>query len=134
MKYDDYSVVLFESEARLLKPFAEDVPIEEMIESIFNLKPSGYTNIDASLRRAHEELTTMRRQDKWAVLVTDGDYNQGDDPRHRAGMFRRLNVIRVGSIRKGETVCKDLAHLGHGKYENVSDYRNLPMALLRIMR
>ena len=134
MKYDDYSVVLFESDPTLLKPFSKTVPIEQMVDSIFGLRPSGYTNIDAALRRAYDEMAGIRRRDKWAVLVTDGDYNQGADPRHFAPAFRRLNVIRVGRIKKGEGVCKDLARLGHGKFESLSTYRNLPLALLRIMR
>jgi len=134
MKYDDYAIVLFESEARLLKPFRQEVRIEEMVETIFSLKPSGYTNIEGALERAHGEMAKIPRKDKWAVLVTDGDYNQGGDPRERARLFRRLNVIRIGSIRKGETVCKDLARLGSGKYESVADYRNLPVALLKITR
>ena len=134
MKYDDYAIVLFESEARLLKPFRQDVRIEEMVETIFSLKPSGYTNIEGALERAHGEMAKIPRKDKWAVLVTDGDYNQGGDPRERARLFRRLNVIRIGSIKKGETVCRDLARLGSGKYESVGDYRNLPVALLKITR
>ncbi len=134
MKYDDYAILLFESEARLLKPFRQDSRIQDMIETIFSLRPSGYTNIEVALRRAHEEMTKIARTDKWAVLVTDGDYNQGEDPRQRAPAFRRLNVIRIGAIKKGETVCKDLARLGHGKYESIQDYRNLPLALLRITR
>lgn len=134
MKYDDYSVVLFESEARMLKPFKEEIPIQSMVETIFHLKPSGYTNIHAALVKAHEELSKIPRQDKWAVLVTDGDYNQGPDPRPAAAPFRRLNVIRIGNIRKGERVCREIARLGHGKYESVKDYRNLPLALLRITR
>jgi len=134
MKYDDYSVVLFESDPTVLKPFSKTVPIEEMIDTIFGLKPSGYTNIEAALRKAYEEMAKIRRPDKWAVLVTDGDYNQGGDPREFAPAFRRLNVIRVGRIRKGDEVCRSLARLGHGKYESLSTYRNLPLALLRIMR
>lgn len=134
MKYDNYAVELFESEARILKPFNHEVPIEEMIDTIFNLKPSGYTNIENALSRAQEEMRKIQRRDKWAVLVTDGDYNQGSDPRLVAPRFNRLNVIRIGGIRKGEATCRDLARLGGGKYESVSDYRNLPLALLRITR
>ncbi len=134
MKYDDYAIVLFESEARLLKPYSKEVRIEEMIETIFTLKPSGYTNIETALKKAYEEMSKIKRKDKWAVLVTDDDYNQGGNPRQSASAFRRLNVIRIGGIKKGETTCKDLANLGHGKYESISDYRNLPLALLRITR
>jgi len=134
MKYDDYAIALFESEARILKPFNEEVKIDDMIETIFSLKPSGYTNIERALRKAYEEMSRIPRPDKWAVLVTDGDYNQGEDPRPLAPSFRRLNVIRIGHIKRGEQTCKDLAKLGHGKYESVADYRNLPIALLRITR
>jgi hypothetical protein len=134
MKYDDYAILLFESDTKLLKPFSREVAIEEMIEAIFALKPSGYTDIEGALREAQGEMAHVTRRDKWAVLVTDGDYNQGDDPRRAAPGFSRLNVIRIGSIRKGEETCKDLAKLGHGKYEAVTDYRNLPLALLRITR
>ncbi len=134
MKYDDYAVVLFESQPKILKPFRQEMPIQDMVETIFSLKPSGYTNIEAALRKANEEMSKLRRKDKWAILVTDGDYNQGEDPRPLARAYRRLNVIRIGRIKRGETTCRDLARLGHGKYESVSDYRNLPLALLRIMR
>ncbi len=134
MKHDNYAVELFESETHVLKKFNTEVPIEQMIETIFDLKPSGYTNIENALLAAREEMNKIKRRDKWAVLITDGDYNQGEDPREIAPKFRRLNVIRVGGIKKGETLCKDLARLGHGKYESVSDYRNLPLALLRITR
>ncbi len=33
-----------------------------------------------------------------------------------------------------DRTCRDMAQLGHGKYETVRDYRNLPLALLKIMR
>ena len=134
MKYDDYAIVLFDSRARILKSFQSSADIQDMVETIFGLKPSGFTNIEGALRTAYEEITRIRRLDKWAVIVTDGDYNVGGDPRPVAAMFPRLNVIRIGSIRKGEQTCRDMAQLGHGKYETVRDYRNLPLALLKIMR
>ena len=134
MKYDDYAIVLFDSTARLLKSFQNSADIQKMVETIFGLKPSGFTNIEAALRTAYEEITKVRRIDKWAVIVTDGDYNVGGDPRPAAAMFPRLNVIRIGGIRKGEQTCRDMAQLGHGKFETVRDYRNLPLALLKIMR
>jgi len=134
MKYDDYAIVLFDSRSRILKSFQSSANIQDMIETIFGLKPSGFTNIEGALRTAYEEITKIRRLDKWAVIVTDGDYNVGADPRPVAAMFPRLNVIRIGGIRKGEQTCRDMAQLGHGKYETVRDYRNLPLALLKIMR
>ena len=71
---------------------------------------------------------------KWAILLTDGAYNKGEDPRYYCRDFEKLHVVNLPGKKWGKRVCKDLARLGGGRYVTVSSYKGVPRALMKILR
>ncbi len=135
LRYDDYSIVTFSNEAKILKAIRSNKSIESIIRDILELTPVGYTNITSGLEVAHRELQKIRSPDKWAVLISDGSSNIGEDPKPIAKKFRKLHVIRVQSTSsKDIKLCKDLANLGQGNYAYVDDYLDVPRTLMKVIR
>ena len=135
LRYDDYAIVTFSNDAKILKSIRSKKGIEAIIRDILEITPVGYTNITSALDVAHKELQKIRNRDKWAVLVSDGSYNLGDDPKGIAAKFQRLHVISVPSTsEKDKKTCKNLAKLGKGNYAYVKDYSDVPRTLMKVIR
>ncbi len=112
-----YGIVGFDTEPYILKPSWKNIPPELTIEKILDSTTGGYTNIASALKLARKELRYIKAPQKFAVLITDGAYNVGGDPRTEASKFRRLHVVGIGSKNGyGNLVCKDVAQVGGGKY------------------
>ncbi len=99
-----------------------------LIEEILDVVPIGYTNIRKALELAKKEGERIRGEYVY-LLITDGNYNIGGDPREVAAEMRGLNVIfapgRIGSSR-GQRVCEDLARLGNGRFVRICSYSEIP--------
>jgi Mg-chelatase subunit ChlD len=99
-----------------------------------DLEAVGYTNIEDALKRGAEQLQGVRSRFKWGILLTDGVFNKGKDPRYLARDFEKLHVINLPGKKWGENVCRDLARLGGGRYVGVPRYQDVPRALMKILR
>ena len=131
----EYGVVGFETLPTVLKSGSEAKPIELVVEKILDSESFGYTNIAAALDTAHKELVSMKGDKRFGILLTDGQYNIGGDPRPLAKVFPSLSVIDVS--RKagwGSKVCRDLASLGRGKYFKVYDHADIPRVITRLVK
>ncbi len=126
----NYGVVGFNSSAFVIKSPADRKDSVRVIEEILDLVPIGYTNISEGLRRGLE--LSYRLRNPRFLLITDGEYNVGEDPRNLAKRFEDLNVIYISGRRgtRGLALCKSIAKLGGGNYFIVGDFREIT----RIMR
>ena len=135
MRQDKFAVIAFNTKAFLIKGIKDDLPIEEIMDRILDLEAVGYTNIEDGLKMGALQIKDLKTRFKWAILLTDGAYNKGDDPRYLCKHYEKLHVINLpGGKKWGQRVCKDLARLGGGRYVTVSSYNEVPRALMKIMR
>ncbi len=128
-----YSVIGFNSEAFTIKKACESRDPLEVVEKIVDLVPLGYTNIADGLHLALEESKYMKKPK--FILITDGEHNVGEDPRHVASKIKELHVVYVGRRRssKGASFCKILANLGDGRFHELRDHRDIPRLVRRIL-
>ncbi|MGQ4915183.1 MAG: vWA domain-containing protein [Candidatus Asgardarchaeia archaeon] len=135
MRDDTYSIIVFNNVATVLKKINERGNINKIIDSILDTEPVGYTRIDDALNKAYQELKKLKGPRKWAIIITDGCYNKGNDPIPLAAQFPQLHVIQIPGGQKWCTqVCMDMAKRGKGRLVSVSKYNEIPRALLKILR
>jgi Mg-chelatase subunit ChlD len=135
MRNDKFGVIAFNTKAFLIKDINTDMVIKNIMDKILDLEAVGYTNIEDGLRMGALQLQNLKTRFKWAILLTDGAYNKGDDPRYLCKQFEKLHVINLPSTKKwGDRVCKDLARLGGGRHVMVRSYQEVPRALMKILR
>ncbi|MHA1995845.1 MAG: vWA domain-containing protein [Candidatus Hodarchaeales archaeon] len=135
MRKDRFGVVAFNTKGFLIKGIKDELKIEEIMDRILDLEAVGYTNIEDGLRVGAIQIKNLKTRYKWAILLTDGAYNKGDDPRYLCRQFEKLHVINLpGGKKWGEKVCQDLARLGGGRYVVVRNYHEVPRALMKILR
>ncbi len=138
MRADEYAIVAFNTEPFVLKGVRDRVPIERVIEEILDLAPLGYTNMKGALEVALKQGALIKRPDKRYVLITDGLYNVGGDPRSVARRLSGLNVIGVRGWGGRETaagmrLCAELAKMGGGKFIELRSPQGVPTAVARIL-
>lgn len=135
MRKDKFGVVAFNTKAFLIKGIKDELHISDIMDKILDLEAVGYTNIEDALRVGALQLKGLKTRFKWAILLTDGAYNKGDDPRYLCKSFEKLHVLNLpGGKKWGERVCRDLARLGGGRYVVVRSYHEVPRALMKILR
>ena len=132
---DNFSVVVFNTKAYTIKRIKERVKTDELVNRILESDSAGYTNISEGLKYGGIELEKIKKRNKFGVLVTDGAFNRGGDPRPYLKYFPKLHVLALPSKQDwGRRVCKDLARLGRGKFSEVSSYKQIPRILMRLLR
>jgi Mg-chelatase subunit ChlD len=94
----------------------------------------GFTNIEDGLRKGMVEMKRTIAKDKIAIMITDGNYTAGKDPRHLAAEYPRLFVIMMKSDDSQPKLCADLAALGKGKVMAVDGIDEIPAVLKDLLR
>ena len=125
----------------VLKSINEDIsnkPVTDLIDEILDSEAVGFTNIENALKRGLKELNQVKGKRKFAILITDGNYNRGKDPSIIAKNYPTLHVIVMPPENKlryeGLKICRNIAESGHGKYYPVSNFKDIPNTLLHILR
>ncbi len=128
-----YSVIGFNSEAFPIKHVNERKESIEVVEDILDLVPLGYTNIADGLVKALEESKNL--VNPRFILLTDGEYNVGEDPRKVVSHIRGLHVVYVGrrASSRGARFCRDLAKLGNGRFHELKDPQEIPRLVRSIL-
>jgi len=136
MRYDHYSIITFNTQATILTKFSDLKNTEDIVDQILESEPIGYTNISSALKLGLDELAKIKHRDKWAILITDGLYNRGGDPRPYASQYPKLHIISIPSqkYKWGIRVCSDLAKKGRGRFIKVYRYSQIPYALSTLLR
>ncbi|MHA1791464.1 MAG: vWA domain-containing protein [Promethearchaeota archaeon] len=138
MKENEYSIVIFNTDAEVLKNIDEERNITKIVDSILETQASGFTNITAGLLKGHEQLKRARSRDKFAILITDGDANRGiKDMEKIASLFNKLHVIAIpkedDKMTRGIRNCEIISRKGKGLLVKVSRFRDIPRALQRLL-
>ena len=135
LRIQTVGVVSFDTVAHLLVPLAERVDVRELVRRILAVPAQGYTNIEAGLRMALDQLSRSRRRERAGVVMTDGIANTGWDPVRVARHFPRLHVVQVGPEEpRGTETCLRMARAGRGRHYRAEHYEELPGVVRRLVR
>ncbi len=134
LRNDEFSLIIFNTRAETLKKISQKVKIETLVEKILDLNPVGYTNIGDALEKGLEQLKKAKSKEKWGVLISDGVFNIGKDPRDIAKKFPKLYVLCLPDKWKvGRIICSSLAKLGKGKMTLMKSYNEIPTAINKLI-
>jgi Mg-chelatase subunit ChlD len=135
LKLDPIGVVAFDTVAHELAVVGQAVAPKELVRRVLEVPAQGYTNIDAGLRMARDQLMRSTRRERVAILLSDGIANVGNDPVERAGQLPRLHVVQIGpDDRQGTRACKGMAGAGRGRLYRATTYAQLPEVVHRLVR
>ena len=138
MEKEDYAIILFNSTAMILKKIDQKKPIVSIIDEILDSEAVGFTNIQIGLEKGLKELAkiNVKTQNKFGILITDGNYNRGDNPIELALKYPKLHVIGMpaeNDAERGIETCREIAKKGRGKFYAVSNYNEIPRALIDLL-
>ncbi len=138
MEKEDFAIVLFNSTAMVMKKIDQKRPIISIIDDILDSEAVGFTNIQIGLEKGLKELNKVREKTKhkFGILISDGNYNRGEDPVNLAKTFSRLHVIGMpaeNDADQGIETCREIAKAGRGKFYAVNDYKEIPRALIELL-
>jgi gas vesicle protein GvpN len=103
----DYGVVAFSTNARILKGLTQYRPPALIAEEILSLGATGYTNMHEALHLGIGEMKGYEK--KIGILLTDGDWTAGEDPIQVARRFDRLHVIGLEEPLQVEATYDEIA-------------------------
>jgi len=131
-----YAVILFNSNAMILKHIREEKPVVTIIDQILDSEAVGFTNIEIGLKQGLKELNRINGRNKFGILVSDGNYNRGGNPTKIAEKYPKLHVVAMPPDKnefEGLHICRDIAKYGRGQYFPVSNYHEIPRAIMKIL-
>ncbi|TFF95627.1 MAG: VWA domain-containing protein [Promethearchaeota archaeon] len=138
MEKEHYAIILFNSTAMVLKNINQKRTTRDIIDEILDSEAVGFTNISIGLEKGLEELNKLKttRRNKFGILITDGNYNRGDDPLKIAQKYPKLHVIGMppdNDADMGIQTCRAIAKAGGGKFYEVETYQEIPRALIELL-
>jgi Mg-chelatase subunit ChlD len=134
LRYLDYGIVTFSDCAKVVKGVKEKVNLELLVGDLLDTRAMGLTNLKEALKAGLKELDTVKAEDKVGIVITDGHYTVGGDPRELAARYPKLFVIMIEDYDAKPDVCEDLAKLGKGKMYKVADFTEIPKILFDTLR
>lgn len=126
----DYGILCFSTAPLVLKGLHAGQNPEVLIERIFNLELKGETNIAAALQAALNEM--QRYTKKIGLLLTDGNWNRGQNPVDVAPRFDALHVICFPPARP--ELVEEIALAGHGTFAFVEKDDEIALALQKCLK
>ncbi|MFX0042752.1 MAG: VWA domain-containing protein [Candidatus Hodarchaeota archaeon] len=138
MEKEDFAIILFNSTAMILKKINQKKQTIDIIDDILDSEAVGFTNIHIGLKKGLKELNKVRekRKSRFGILITDGNYNRGEDPIILAKEYPKLHVIGMpaeNDADRGIDTCREIARAGRGKFYAVNNYKEIPRALIELL-
>jgi Mg-chelatase subunit ChlD len=130
----DYGIVAFSDCAKVVKGVREKVNLEFLVGDLLDTRAMGLTNLEEALKAGLRELDSVKTEDKIGIVITDGHYTVGKDPRALASWYPKLFVIMIEDYDAKPDVCEDLARLGKGRMYKVADFTGIPKILFDALR
>jgi Mg-chelatase subunit ChlD len=138
MEKEDFSIILFNSTAMVLKDMKEEKEVTKIVDEILDSEAVGFTNIYIGLDKGLKQLQKVKRKAKnqFGILISDGNYNRGENPIKLARKYPKLHVIGMppdNDADRGIDTCKEIAKAGRGKFYAVNDFKEIPRALIELL-
>jgi len=139
----DLGVVAFDAGARDIVRIGERPPAEEIVRRLLDRPCGGPTNVAAGLEAGAAQLLRSSDPRRSAVLISDGQYTAGLDPRAAAARFATLHVLHTLAAESAERsagfwitprrqVGADVARIGGGRLVPVRSFQELPRRMLDV--
>jgi len=139
----DLAIVAFSADARHIVGIGEQPPVREIVRRLLDRPCAGPTNIAAGLEAGAEQLALGRDPRRSAVLISDGQYTVGHDPRKAAARFPSLHVLHTLAAERTarpvgfwitplRQVGADVARVGSGRLIPVRSFEELPRRMLDV--
>jgi Mg-chelatase subunit ChlD len=129
---DDFAVLAFWSDAAMLLRFGEHATLEQLVDELIAIPPSGLTNVAFPLEMAARELQERPSASARVLLLSDCVHNAGPDPRAVAARLGRLDVLLDASGEQDPALARDLARAGCGMVAPVHGFADIAPALERL--
>ncbi|TFG12505.1 MAG: VWA domain-containing protein, partial [Promethearchaeota archaeon] len=112
--------------------------VTSIIDEILDSEAVGFTDISIGLEKGLVELNKIKKKtrNKFGILISDGNYNRGEDPLNIAKKYPKLHVIGMpaeNDADRGIDTCKELADAGRGKFLAVTNFKEIPRALIELL-
>lgn len=126
------ALLAFGEEPRPVIGFGQRVPAWQAAWRVLTLPLGGVTDLAAALQRGLRELAGQRSREVHTVLISDVERTAGPDPRPLAARYRNLHVLLIGE--RNQSLARQLARLGKGRFVQALRLAKLPQALIMLLR
>jgi len=127
---DDYAIISFSEQARVIKFMNAHKDLRSLIDDIFNSFIGGMTDIGIGLELGLQQLYSSNLKKKIGIILTDGAHNKRSDPLAQAKKYPKLSVIGIRPPwEDAEERCIKMAQLGRGRCIFVNEIHEIPQAL-----
>ncbi len=134
LKTVDYLLITFNDRPSVLKRVYESKNLDDLIADLLDAHAGGYTNIEGALKKGTEELSRAKTKNRVGILITDGNYTVGADPRDAAAGYKRLFVVMTESHDCQPLTCEGIAKNGGGHMYAVNGFDEIPRVLYKVLR
>lgn len=131
---ESLAAAAFDTRGYPLKRLGERLPPRAFVRRVLDVPAQGFTSMEEGLRAGLKLLAKASQPERSGILITDGVYNVGWDPRPLAHRFPHLHVVKIGHEAKDRGLCRDLAEAGRGRLMVAEGYEDLPEVCHRLVR
>jgi Mg-chelatase subunit ChlD len=106
-----------------------------VLDALFDLRGGSTTDLALGLRTALAQLHDARAAHREIVVLTDGAWNEGEDPvpvAARSGVT--VSVLRTVDSAEAVTACARLAGAGGGRHAPLLRASDAPAAVAAVLR
>jgi Mg-chelatase subunit ChlD len=128
------SLMGFDSRARWIKRFGEELTPEMVVEKVLELPAGGFTNMELAITETLNALARSHRERANVILISDGKYTEGADPAPLAARFKHLNVLKIGRDQAGRELLQELSTRGNGRFFEARRIEDLPRTMYGAMK
>lgn len=133
LKAENFSIINFESNANLIKPLGSSSSAYEMVRDFLNSPAQGLTNMEDALKLAISEWDRGKTSRRHVILMSDGKYTAGDNPKYLAQYLPKLHIVQIGKSWAKNRFYQSLASAGGGEFLRVSNFESLPKKLYTLV-
>lgn len=134
---DQLAVVVFWSQAVVLRSIGSTSPEGELVEALLTLRCGGTTDLGLGLRTALRQAAAARPSRRELFLLSDGIATAGPGPipmaRSAASAGARLHVLRLSDEPASVAACIELAHAGGGRHAPLLKPSDAPAAISHVL-
>jgi len=136
LRGEKYAILTFNNEVNVIKPMDQEMAIEVLIDKLLEVRSQGATNIRLALETGLQQLSKEVASERLGIIATDGWVTKGEDPLEVAPRYSRLHVLQVPMGYGGcnSDMCTSMAKATKGKHVYVKNYRELPRAIMEVLR
>lgn len=128
------ALLAFASQAKVIKPFGEELALETLVERVLEIPTMGLTNLELALKESLKLVDAAGKAGANVILITDGKYTEGKDPTPLAARFKKLHALKLGRDIAGRALLQDLVRGGNGRLFEVRRMPDLPRVMYGAMK